>query len=64
MKPRNYRAPYVRCPGCGWSTERIVRDDGGYGSCHKCGQLMQKAAVMADKRAEKAKRELAGGPWR
>lgn len=59
------RGVHVRCPSCGWHGNRVAHDPhdpsvevGGYGLCH-CGETLKRGTVNADRRAEKAKAEIA-----
>lgn len=63
-KPASSAVP-VRCPDCGWRTERtrqcLVETCvicAGYGFCNKCHQMMRPVPRRAEAQARKAKKEL------
>lgn len=54
------------CATCNHRTQRVFNDErDGFGVCRRCGGALRRAgSIAADRRAEKAKRELQGGPIR
>lgn len=60
------RGVHVLCPSCNWQGQRVAHDPtdpsvevGGFGSCPDCGVWLKRGTVLADRRAEKAKAEIA-----
>lgn len=59
------RQDAVKCPSCGWKTSRTEKPGliGGYGFCERCDgsprdRILRPVPSLADKRREKAKRQL------
>jgi hypothetical protein len=59
---------HVACAACAWQGSRTYRDptdpnratsDGGYGPCPRCGGTLRRRTRLADRRAVKAKADLA-----
>jgi len=49
---------HVRCVACQHWTARIRREDGTFGSCHRCGGSLVRETVWADRRIQRAKADL------
>lgn len=49
----------VSCPQCRWATTRRLLDDGTWGVCPDCGETLTRYKTLAERRAEKARKDLA-----